>query len=72
VINIITNQIEVYGTMGNPYVWEPLLQLVSKGRVNLKDMVSGVLPLSRITEAFGMLQDKENKPIKMVVHPWDE
>jgi threonine dehydrogenase-like Zn-dependent dehydrogenase len=72
VINIITSQLEVYGTVGNPHVWEPLLQLVSKGRINLKDMVSGVLPLSRITEAFGMLQNKEDKPIKMVVHPWDE
>jgi L-iditol 2-dehydrogenase len=71
VINIITNQIEVYGTVGNPHVWEPLLQLVSRGRVNLKDMVSGAMPLSRITEAFSML-NKEDKPIKMVVHPWDE
>jgi L-iditol 2-dehydrogenase len=71
VISIITNQLEVYGTVGNPHVWEPLLQLVSAGRINLKDMVSRVLPLSRINEAFGMLRDRENKPIKIVVHPWD-
>jgi threonine dehydrogenase-like Zn-dependent dehydrogenase len=72
VIPIITNQLEVYGTVGNPAVWEPLLQLVSRGQVNLKDMVSGVLPLSQINEAFKMLRDAKNKPIKLVLHPWDD
>ena len=71
-VSVITNQLEVYGTVGNPHVWEPLLQLVSKGCIDLKSMVSLTMPLSRIQEAFTMLKDKTEKPIKIVLHPWDE
>lgn len=68
---LITDQISVFGVAGNPFVWEPLLQLVSNGSINLKDMVTCCLPLSQIETAFQMLEDKENKPIKIVLHPWD-
>jgi L-iditol 2-dehydrogenase len=71
-INIITNQLEVYGTVGNVNVWEPLLQLVSEGRIDLKNMVSHVLPLSKIREGYAMMQDSLAKPIKVVIHPWDD
>jgi L-iditol 2-dehydrogenase len=68
-INIITNQLELYGTVGNVNVWEPLLKLVSNGEINLKDMVTHVLPLTKIQEGYAMMQDDKVKPIKVVVHP---
>lgn len=71
-LDIIMGQLEVYGILGNPHVWEPLLRLVSSGRINLKDMVDAVLPLSRLEEAFALMQDPVKKPVKIVVHPWDE
>lgn len=71
-VSVITNQLEVYGTVGNPHVWEPLLKLTSKGRIDLKSMVSLTMPLSCIKEAFTMLKDKLKKPVKIVLHPWDE
>jgi L-iditol 2-dehydrogenase len=72
VIDIITRQLEVYGTVGNVNVWEPLLKLVSNGRINLKNMVSHVLPLIKIQEGYAMMRNPAVKPIKVVVHPWDD
>ncbi|WP_195543264.1 zinc-dependent alcohol dehydrogenase [Massiliimalia timonensis] len=71
-LDIIMNQLEVYGVLGNPHVWEPLLALVSSGRINLKDMVDDTLPLSEINKAFERMEDSVKKPIKIVVHPWEE
>ena len=58
--------------MGNPHVWEPLLGLVSQGRINLLDMVDAALPLCELQEAFKLMDDPVRKPMKIVVHPWDE
>ena len=71
-LDIIMNQLEVYGVLGNQHVWEPLLTLVSSGRINLKDMVYTALPLSEINKAFELMEDPVKKPIKIVVHPWEE
>ena len=71
VVDIVVRQLEIHGTMGDPSVWEPLLTMVAKGQVNLRDMVNGILPLSRIEDAFAMLEDRQNKPIKLVLHPWE-
>lgn len=67
---IIMKQLEVHGVENNPYVWEPLLQLVAGGRVNLKDMVTHTFSLEQIEEGFAVLQNKKEDPIKIVVYPW--
>ena len=68
--SINMKQLEVYGAMENPQSWGPLLKLVAAGRINLKDMVTHTFPLDHITEAFAMLEDKKEDPIKIVVYPW--
>lgn len=70
-LDIIMKQLEVYGILGNPHVWEPLLALVSSGRINLADMVDAVLPFHKLEEAFALMDDPVKKPMKIVVHPWD-
>lgn len=70
-LDIIMKQLEVYGILGNPHVWEPLLTLVSAGRIDLKHMVDATLPLDQLEQAFARMQDPVEKPIKIVVHPWD-
>lgn len=69
VTHIITNQLEVHGTVGDVAVWEPLLEMVSSGRINLQDMITHRLPLQRIQEGFAILQSKQANPIKVVVLP---
>ncbi len=70
VSTMIMKQLEVYGAVGNPLVWEPLMQLIAAGRINLKDMVTHTFPLDHIEDAFKLLTDKSADPIKAVVDPW--
>lgn len=69
---IIMKQLAVHGVENNPYVWKPLMHLVASGRVNLKDMVTHTFPLDRIQEAFALLENPKEDPIKIVVYPWNE
>lgn len=69
VTSIVTNQIEVYGTVGEPAVWKPLLQMVSQGRINLRDMVTHKLKLEDINKGFEIMRTKEDNPIKIVIEP---
>ena len=70
VSTMIMKQLEVYGAVGNPMVWEPLMQLIASGRINLKDMITHKFPLEHIEDAFQLLADKDEDPIKAVVYPW--
>lgn len=69
VTQIITNQIEVQGTVGDVTVWKPLLEFVSNGRINLKDMITHRLPLSQIEQGFSLMQNRQENPVKIVVLP---
>lgn len=67
---IIMKQLEVHGVENNPYVWEPLIKLVAGKRVNLKKMVTHTFPLDQIEDAFKLLQNPNEDPIKIVMYPW--
>lgn len=67
---IIMKQLDVHGALGNPLSWEPLLNLIASGRINLKDMVTHTYSLDRIADAFALLEDKKEDPIKAIVYPW--
>ncbi len=68
--SIIMKQAQVDGVENNPFVWRPLMKLVSGGRINLKDMVTHTFSLDKIEDAFSLLENKKEDPIKIVVYPW--
>lgn len=68
---IILRQLSVYGTVGNPHVWRPLLDYVRRGRLNLRDMVTHTFALEDIDAAFAAIQDRTRPIVKAVVHPWE-
>ncbi|MDR1447125.1 MAG: zinc-binding dehydrogenase, partial [Treponema sp.] len=69
VMNINLNQLEIYGAVGEPRVWKPLLTLIASGRINVKDMVTHRFPLADISRGFEIMRDKKENPIKIVLHP---
>ena len=68
--DIILKQLAVHGACNNPDVWAPLLNMVSAGRINLKDMVTHSYPLDGINDAFAAMEDRGQGVLKAVVHPW--
>ncbi|MBR2405726.1 MAG: alcohol dehydrogenase catalytic domain-containing protein [Clostridia bacterium] len=72
VTECILRQIRVCGYTGNEWGWDPLIQLVDRGVISLKEMVSVVMPLSRTSEAVALLESRDPHIVKVVLHPWDD
>ena len=70
VTKIVTRQLSVFGAAGNPSAWGPVLHMVEKGYINLKDMITHRFALSEIQKAFDLINNKDRSLIKAVVHPW--
>lgn len=69
ILEVITKELTLYGTSGNPYIWENVLELTSKGVFNLKDMVTHKFKLDDINEAIDIVWNKRDGVIKAVLLP---
>ncbi|HBM80550.1 MAG: alcohol dehydrogenase catalytic domain-containing protein [Clostridiales bacterium] len=69
VTQIILKQLSVHGASGNPHVWQPVLDLLSQGIFNLKDMVTHTFTLDQFNEAVDFVSKRKDGVIKAVVHP---
>lgn len=72
VTDLILRQITLCGYTGNEFGWDPLIAMAADGRMNVKDMVTHRLPLSRFEEGLALLEGKTPNLIKVVMHPWEE
>ena len=70
VTKIVTRQLSVFGAVGNPSAWGPVLHMVEKGHINLNDMITHRFALSEIHKAFDLIKKRDRSLIKAVVHPW--
>ena len=57
------------GSHGHPASFQPVIELISDGRLRPQDMVSHAIPLDDIAEAFRMMDEKVEGVVKVVVHP---
>lgn len=71
VARTIVDQLSLYGAVGNPDVWEPLLALMASRQIDLSGMITDILPLDRIVEGFERMRDRSRGTLKVVIHPWD-
>ena len=71
VIDCILRQIRITGYTGNEKCWDPLIRLVSEGKINVRDMVSATFPLSQFQDALDLLSSRHSDIIKVVLHPWE-
>ena len=70
--DVIMKQLTVMGATNNQLAWDPLIQLVSSGKFNVKDMVSRVYRLDQLEQALEVVKQRPDGFIKAVIHPWDE
>ncbi len=69
---IIMNQITVIGVTNNELAWDPMIELVAAGKINIKDMVTHHFTLDRLEDAVKLVMERPDSLIKAVVHPWDD
>lgn len=72
VTDCIMRQITVCGYTGNEKTWDQLIELVSMGKIELKKMVTAILPLSQFSKGIEMLDSHDHPIIKVVMHPWED
>ena len=67
---IIWKELELRGTFSHNWTtWEKTLKLMSQGKVNLKPLVSDIMPISKWEEAFKKQEQKEG--LKIILTPED-
>jgi threonine dehydrogenase-like Zn-dependent dehydrogenase len=67
VMQLIGGELRVSGTFG--YCWDyPIaIDLAGRGCVNLKALISHIMPLDKVKEAFEMVSKKEANAVKVVI-----
>ncbi|MDF2499675.1 MAG: putative arabitol-phosphate dehydrogenase [Anaerosporomusa subterranea] len=65
---ICYRELKVTGSLGSTWTsWEKAIQLMASGKVNTRDLVSHVMPITEWEKAFKMFEDKEG--YKLVLTP---
>jgi len=65
---ICYKEVKVTGSLGSRWTsWERALQMVARGQVQLKPLVSDILPLAEWKKAFDLFEAK--KGLKIVLDP---
>jgi L-iditol 2-dehydrogenase len=66
---LVMNQIAVHGSRANPNCSAKVLELMSRGRINAKDMITHRFSLDEIHEAMRTFVDRIDGAMKVVVQP---
>ena len=67
---IVYNQLNVVGAVGSPGCWPRAIELLAQRKVNLHPMITRVMPLHALPDAFALLESGAGA-IKVVIVPHD-
>ena len=66
---MVMNQIHVHGSRANPNCCKDVLELMATGKINAKQLITHVLPLSDFPHAMEMFVKRMDGAMKVVVTP---
>jgi L-iditol 2-dehydrogenase len=66
---LVMNQIRLIGSRANPNCSKDVLELMSSGKINAKDMITHVFPLQEMKRAMKTFVERLDGAMKVVVHP---
>lgn len=64
---IVTEEISIYGVVGNTKAWYPLVELIKEGKLDLEPMVTHKFTLDQIDKAFDLYRNHDKDLIKAVI-----
>lgn len=68
--DIIFREVTVVGSLMSGHGYEPAVKIIESGRFPVESIVTHELPLEKIDEAFDLLINRYDEPIKVVLNPW--
>ncbi|HVA90401.1 MAG TPA: alcohol dehydrogenase catalytic domain-containing protein [Chloroflexota bacterium] len=67
--SLVTRELSLIGCLGSPHAWPNTIAMLQDGRLRTKPLVSHVLPLTRLREAFSLIEKQTPGVVKIVVQP---
>ena len=64
---LVTEEIAIYGTVGNTRAWYPLVDLIASKKIDIDRMVTHRFKLEDIDKAFDLYRTKEKSHIKAII-----
>lgn len=64
---LVTEEITLYGAVGNTKAWYPLIEMIANGRLNVERMVTHKFKLEDIDKAFDLYRNRCKELIKAVI-----
>ena len=64
---LVTDEITVYGTVGNAMAWTTLIDLISRKKIDLEPMVTHTFRLEDIDKAFDLYRRHDRTLVKAVI-----
>lgn len=64
---IITEEIKIYGAVGNTKAWYPLVELISNNKFNIESFVTHRFKLEDINKAFDLYKNHDGSLIKAII-----
>ena len=66
---IVTGDITVIGSLGSPQMWPSVIELLQDRRIQVRPIISHILPLVDIGAAFAMIERGASELLKIIVQP---
>lgn len=69
---IITNDIEIFGSLGSPGVWDFAIQCMEMGKIDAKNIITHNLSVKSkddFMNAFNMMKERRDGACKVIIHP---
>jgi 2-desacetyl-2-hydroxyethyl bacteriochlorophyllide A dehydrogenase len=69
---IITNDIEIIGSLGSPGVWDFTIRCMERGKIDVKNIITHDLPMKSkedFMKAFAMMEDRTDGACKIILRP---
>jgi 2-desacetyl-2-hydroxyethyl bacteriochlorophyllide A dehydrogenase len=69
---IITNDIEIIGSLGSPGVWDFTIQCMERGKIDAKSIITHDLPVKSkdaFMDAFNIMEERRDGACKVIIRP---
>jgi len=64
---IVLHELNVFGSLSSPGVWESVIKLIDTGKINLEKLITHKLPFTKLEQAFQLMENKDQSLIKAII-----
>jgi len=66
---LVIRELSLIGSLGSPHAWPSTIAMLRDGRLHAKPLISHVLRLDQVGEAFSLIEKQAPEVVKIVVQP---